>query len=155
MYCTYVNQSISISHQNTKVCTSIFTVQHSTKSVYYSVLYCSVLSTLQRVFVLWQLKHTLLQGRRNRPGRPGSCRTNILKPILTIVTHSQARNQGRFGGSNKPPFWILLLQKSSQRSLLINTELYLQYFRTVESKRSASEESFDCLLPNETSGTGQ
>ena len=31
----------------------------------------------------------------------------------------------------------------------------LKYFRTVESKRSASEESFDCLLPNETSGTGQ
>ena len=26
---------------------------------------------------------------------------------------------------------------------------------TVESKRSASEESSDCLLPNETSGTGQ
>ena len=31
----------------------------------------------------------------------------------------------------------------------------LKYFRTVESKRSASEESSDCLLPNETSGTGQ
>ena len=31
----------------------------------------------------------------------------------------------------------------------------LKYFRTVESKSSASEESFDCLLPNETSGTGQ
>ena len=31
----------------------------------------------------------------------------------------------------------------------------MEYFGTVESKRSASEESSDCLLPNETSGTGR
>ena len=31
----------------------------------------------------------------------------------------------------------------------------LKYFRTVESKRSAYEESFDCLLPNKTLGTRQ
>ena len=31
----------------------------------------------------------------------------------------------------------------------------LKYFRTVESKRSDSEKSSNCLLPNETSGTGQ
>ena len=31
----------------------------------------------------------------------------------------------------------------------------LKYFRTVESRRSASEESSDCQLPNVTSGTEQ